>query len=313
MSFSQEVKAEISQNILRDCCKKAQLAAFLQLASSISINQSGMTLLIKTENATTAKRIWILIKEVYQVETELSVMKKMKLKKNNVYYVRVLNQAKEILEDIGLLTEKGIGTRPKSQLVKKECCARAYLAGAFLATGSINSPLKSNYHLEIAANEQDHANYIEKIMHRFDLPAKQTKRRNQYVIYLKVSEKISDFLRLIGTYNAVLNFEDQRIQRDFRNSFTRLDNCELANEVKTIEAGKKQLEDIQCLQDAGRFEMMDKKLIEVANLRIEFPEYSLNELCEEYQRQTENEISKSGMKHRFTKIKTLAEEIRKQK
>jgi len=309
MSFSQEVKAEIGQNILHPCCQRAQLAAFIQLCSTLSISSGKMTLNIRIENPTTAKRIWVLLKELYGVETELSVIKKMNLKKNNIYYIRVLGEAKKILENLYLLKDGKLVHHPPAQLVKKECCARAYLAGSFLATGSVNSPQKSNYHLEMVANDEEHGQYVIRIMKRFDLPAKYIKRRNQHVAYLKQSEKISDFLRCIGAHNAVMDFENHRIQRDFKNNFIRLDNCELANEVKTLNASKKQLEDIQKIIDKGRFEMMDEKLQEIANLRIEFEDYSLIELCEEYKVQYKKEISKSGMKHRFSKIKELANMI----
>lgn len=309
MSFSQEVKAEIGQNILHPCCQRAQLAAFIQLCSSLSISEGKMHLNIRIENPTTAKRIWVLLKELYGVETELSVIKKMNLRKNNIYSIKVVNEAKNILEDLNLLKNGELLDHPPAQLVKKECCARAYLAGSFLATGSVNSPQRSNYHLEIVTNDEGHSQYIIRIMKRFDMPAKYIKRRNQHVVYLKQSEKISDFLRCIGAHNAVMDFENHRIQRDFKNNFVRLDNCELANEVKTLNASKKQLEDIQVIQKSGRFEMLDEKLKEVAQLRLDYPDYSLLELCEVYQQEYGKEISKSGMKHRLSKIKEISEQI----
>ena len=107
-----------------------------------------------------------------------------------------------------------------------------------MAGGSVNSPNKANYHLEISTNNEGLAKFIQKLMNRFDLPAKYIKRRNQDVIYLKASDKIGDFLRYIGASDAVFTFEDSRIQRDFMNSLTRLDNCELANEMKSMAAGK---------------------------------------------------------------------------
>jgi len=310
MSFSQEVKAEIGQNILHRCCQQAQLAAFIQLCSTLSISSGRMTLSVRIENPTTAKRIWVLLKELYGVETELSVIKKMNLKKNNIYAIKVLEKVKDILKDLSLLKEEELLQHPPALLVKKECCARAYLAGSFLATGSVNSPQKSNYHLEIVTNDEEHTQYIIRIMKRFGLPAKYIKRRNQHVAYLKQSEKISDFLRCIGAHNAVMDFENRRIQRDYKNNFVRLDNCELANEVKTLVASGKQLEDIQLIIDGGRFGMMDEKLQEVASLRLKYVDYSLMELCEMYEKEYQKEISKSGMKHRFSKIKEEAIKIR---
>ena len=309
MSFTTDVKAEVGQNILKPCCQKAQLAALIQLCSSLGLNSQGLYLTIRTENATTVKRIWTLLKESYAPRMELSILKKMNLKKNNIYVIQVRSNVREILDDLTLLNEGTLREHPLKSIVRKDCCARAYLAGAFMASGSVNSPAITSYHLEIATLRGTHADYIQQLMLRFDLPAKQIQRRNQYVVYLKASEKISDFLRLIGAYESLMNFEDVRIQRDYINSLTRLDNCELANEVKTLEAGKKQLESIRILEENNRIEHLDYKLQEVIRLRKENPEASLLELCSLYETNTGTPISKSGMKHRLAKLNEMAEKL----
>ena len=120
MSFTTEVKSEIAQNELKPCCQKAELSALVQLCSSLTINAQGMSLMIKTENAATAKRILKLLKENYAVETDLSVIKKMNLKKNNIYRLQVLNKTTEILNDLGLFTDHGLQNHPTRKLVQKE-------------------------------------------------------------------------------------------------------------------------------------------------------------------------------------------------
>ena len=147
---------------------------------------------------------------------------------------------------------------------------------------------------------------------RFDLPAKQIRRRNQEVVYLKASDKISDFLRCVGASDAVFTFEDSRIQRDFMNSLTRLDNCELANEMKSITAGKKQLVDIQWIETYRTLDSLPEKLQHVAYARKQLPEASLNELCEYCAEEFNETISKSGMKHRLAKLRELADQYRKE-
>lgn len=311
MSFTTEVKSEIAANELHPCCMKAELSAVLQMCSTMNFTSDGVHLTIKTENPTTAKRIYKLVKERYDVTTRLSVIKKMKLKKNNIYVIRVENKAMEILKDLEIFTEKGLQAHPSSRMLRKECCARAYLAGAFLAGGSVNSPNKANYHLEISTNNEGLAKFIQKLMNRFDLPAKYIKRRNQDVIYLKASDKIGDFLRYIGASDAVFTFEDSRIQRDFMNSLTRLDNCELANEMKSMAAGKKQLEDIQWIENYRGLEALPEKLQHAAYARKELPEASLLELCDYCADVYEETISKSGMKHRLAKLKEMADQYRK--
>ena len=304
MSFSTDIKQEIANNELNKCCIRAQLSAIIQLCSSLSISSEGLALSIKTENATVAKRIYKLIKELYGVDVDLAIIKKMNLKKNNIYQLRVHKRATAILEDIGLWSSRSLLERPLKKIVQKECCARSYLAGAFMATGSCNTPKKSDYHLEVAANSEQLALFIASIMERFYIHAKIIKRRNNYVVYVKMADKIADFLRCIGASESLLKFEDIRISRDFTNSLTRLDNCEVANEMKSQKAAKKQLEDINKL--GKNLENIDIKLQEVAKLRLANPEMSLNELCNEYEKIYGMPISKSGIKHRFVKISQLA-------
>ncbi len=302
MSFTTDVKAEITQQPIKACCQKAQLAALIQLNASLIIHEQQLQLMIHSENASTAKRIFKLLKENYTPDMNLQVIKKTKLKKNNVYALEIKSKVKDILNDLGLVTEKGIQSHPSKKIVSKECCARAYLAGAFLAAGSVNSPQKSNYHLEIVTQHEAHAQFIESLMKRFDLPAKTILRRNQHVTYLKASDKISDFLRIVSANSAVLDFEEIRIQRDFHNSLTRLDNCEVANEMKTQAAAAKQIIAIETLMKRGVIERLDERYSVVAQLRLDNPEANLNELCELYEEETGTGISKSGLKHRLTKI-----------
>ncbi len=310
MSFASEVKSEIAFNELKPCCARAQLAALLQCDASLTISNQQWELHFKTESPTTAKRFWVLLKQRYELTPELSILRKVKLKKNYTYVIMVKEKVKKILEDLKLWDAHGLTNRVAADVVRKECCARAYLAGAFLACGSVNSPTSSNYHLEIALSNEKMAEFVVTLMERFNLPAKIIKRRNKHVVYLKASDKISDFLRAVAAYEAVMNFEDTRIQRDFKNSLTRLDNCEVANEMKTIKAANKQIEAIEFLQQHDMFELLHERLKEVAILRQINPDASLNELAEIYQSHTGNKMSKSGIKHRFNKIIEQAENLK---
>lgn len=309
MSFSQEVKREITTVPLNQCCQRAQLSAFLHINSDLLIVNRTMQLQIKIENANSAKYLFQAIKDRYAVDIELSVLKKQQLRKNNVYVLTVLDKAIEILEDLGIYSSKGMRNTPFATITLKDCCAKSYLSGAFLASGSINSPAKSNYHMEISSVDEALSGFILKQMNRFDLDAKLVKRRNRYVIYAKQADKIGDFLRLSGAHNNTMSFEDERIQRDFRNSLTRLDNCEVANEMKSIKAGNTQLDDIYALIKHNRYSHIDERLIRVGDLRMDHPEASLNELLEEYELKFGETLSKSGLQHRFKKISELASKL----
>lgn len=307
MSFTNEIKQEIAYNKLKDCCCKAQLSALLQLTSSISIIDRKINILVKTENPTTAKRIVSLAKQLYDVQTELTVTKKTNLRKNNVYRVRISDENRRILTDLSLYSEtRGLLSHPTYDVVSKDHCARAYIAGAFVAYGSCNSPNNSNYHLEIGVNDEDYASFIVKLMNRFNFDARITQRRAKYIVYLKRADSIADFLKLIGAHESCMNFENVRIDRDFINSQRRVENCLIANEVKKLRAADEQMMMINKIKEHGLTDKLDEKLKMVYDLRIKYPDASLIELCDYYEKRYGQTISKSGIKHRLNKIENIA-------
>ena len=309
MSFTSEIKQEISYNELKNCCKRAELSALVQLTSSLSYSSDGFYLSVRSENPTTSKRIMKLIKSLYECDVKLEVATKTNLRKNNVYTLKVKNNVTGILEDLGIYSERGLLSHPSYTLISKDCCARAYLAGAFIAYGACNSPLKSNYHLEISLNDLDYASFIVKLFNRFSLNAKISKRRNRYIVYLKKADAISDFLRLIGAHESLMNFENSRINRDFKNNLIRLDNCEIANEMKTINAAQNQIEYMQKIIDSGKYEILNDKLKNVIDLRLKNPDSSLSELCTLYEKGYGTSISRSGLKHRLNKLELMAKNL----
>lgn len=311
MSFSSDVKTEVSQKVMEGNDARAELSALIQMTSSLSFSNRGMTLLVTVENAAVARTILRLVKDRYNANTEMFVKKKMNLKKNSVYGLRIMQNATDILKDLGLYSARGLLEKPLLKIVQTDNNARAYLAGAFLAAGSVNPPEKKNYHLEIVADNEEHAKFLINQMERFDIHAKINNRRGKFVVYVKAAEKISDFLRVMDASRSVFEFEDIRISRDLNNSIIRLNNIDLANEIKTHTAADNQLEDIRILEEKGKLKNLDKKLTEAVTLRMENPEASLIELTEIYAETYGKTISKSGMKHRFVKIHELAMEGRK--
>lgn len=232
----------------------------------------------------------------------------MRLKKNNVYIVRLSQQAKEILEDMKILGEGFTFIHDiASDLVKKKCCKRSYLRGAFLAGGSVNNPETSSYHLEIASLYKEHNDSLCELMNKFGLNSKTLERKKGYITYLKEAEKITEYLNIIGAVNALLRFEDVRIVRDMRNSVNRLVNCETANLNKTIGASIRQVENIRYINDTVGLHILPEKLREIAELRLHYTDVTLKELGEMVSGGT---ISKSGINHRLRKIDEIAEKLR---
>lgn len=306
MSFSSNVKQEVSQKVMEGNDARAELSALIQMTSSLSFSNRGMTILVSVENAAVARTIYRMIKERYNSEIELFVKKKMNLKKNRIYGLRILSGAPVILTELGIYSARGLLQKPLQKIVASDNNARAYLVGAFLASGSLNPPEKPDYHLEITAANEDHAYFLQELMNRFYLNAKVIERRNKFIVYIKAAEKIADFLRIIEADQALFDFENIRIERDLANNIQRLNNIDVANEMKAQSAALKQLEDIKKIEDSGRYDSLDQKLKDVIEIRKEYPEASLNELCSLLEEKTKKSVSKSGLRHRFVKIHDIA-------
>ncbi|AWI13498.1 DNA-binding protein WhiA [Caldifermentibacillus hisashii] len=307
MSFASDVKKELTNLPIDDTCSKSELSALIRMNGAVSFTNQRLVVDIQTENAAIARRIYSLLKKHYQVDVELFVRKKMRLKKNNVYIVRLIDQVKEILKDLSIIDEGfEFHHQIATELIQKKSCKRAYLRGAFLAGGSINNPETSSYHLEIFTLYKDHSEALCELLNSFSLNSKTLERKKGWITYLKEAEKISDFLGIIGAHNALLRFEDVRIVRDMRNSVNRLVNCETANLNKTIGAAIRQVENIKFIDQTIGLDSLPEKLREIAKLRIEYQDVTLKELGE----MVSGGISKSGINHRLRKIDEIAEKLR---
>ena len=199
---------------------------------------------------------------------------------------------------------------PPSYFLDSDDLKRAYLRGAFLAKGSINDPKKSRYHLEFLVDTSYEADYLMDLLNYFDLHAKVISRDKGYMTYIKEAEKIGDFLRIVSANNAILYYEDIRIYRDHKNMTNRLNNMEQANVDKSINASREQLEDINLIKEKIGFDALDEKLQAVVTYREKYPEVSLAELSEIISSELDKKITKSGLSHRFRKIKEIADRLR---
>ena len=308
MSFASETKKELTNIEVKECCANAELSALIRMNGSLSFSNQMLVVNIQTENAAIARRIYTLIKKRYDSPVELLVRKKMRLKKNNVYIVRIKEDTKKILEELKILGEGFTFIHNISaDLTKKKCCRRSYLRGAFLAGGSVNNPETSSYHLEVFSLYEEHNEALSELMNSFGLNSKTLERKKGFITYLKEAEKITEFLNIIGAHNALLRFEDIRIVRDMRNSVNRLVNCETANLNKTIGAALRQVENIKFIEKHVGLHVLPDKLREIAELRVNYQDVTLKELGEMVSGGT---ISKSGINHRLRKIDQLADKIR---
>ncbi len=310
MSYASEVKKELTAIKVHQKNAQAELMALIRMNGSITLANHQLILNIQTENPAIARRIYSLLKEFYHVESEIVVRRKMKLKKNNQYIVRLRYAAQHVLDDLGILQNLQIKERVPMELLDDEWMVRSYLRGAFLAGGSVNNPETSRYHLEIYSLYEEHNEMIAQMMNKFGLNAQTTARRSGFIVYLKEAEKIADFMSLIGATNSMLQFENVRIVRDMRNSVNRLVNCENANMNKIANASTRQIENIRLIDERVGIQTLPDKLREIAETRLAHQEVSLKELGELV---PGGPISKSGVNHRLRKLNAYADELRMSK
>ncbi len=310
MSFSIKIKKEITNLEKTKAEKIAELSAFIRNNAYIDENLIN----IHTENITLAKWVFKLLKDLYDINPQIIIRRNFNFKKNYSYFLSINPRRNDLLKDLSIINKEGFFINiPREYIIGDEELIKAYLRGVFLASGSINNPKTSQYHLEIAIDELEYALFMESLLNSFNLNSKMIKRIKGYVIYIKAADKISDFLKMIEAHKGVLYFEDVRVYKEQRNITNRLNNCEQANVERIINTAFKQIEDINLIKEELGLHFLDNKLEEVAKYRLKYPEYSLLELSDIITSKTKKPISKSGLYHRFRKIKQLADNIRKNK
>ncbi len=300
MSFTSEVKKEIIEKRYSKIENDVILSSYIRNTKE----QSNERIEIITENIEVLSYILEILKLEYDITNTIEKLYQTNFK-HDVYRLVIDENLEEI--NSNLIIDKDI---VDDYFIDSDDLKAAYLKGAFLATGSINDPKKSRYHLEFLTENVKEANFIEKILNYFYLNAKSIKREKGYMVYVKEAEKIGDFLRLIGTNRAIMYYEDIRIYRDHINMTNRLNNCEQANVDKIISSANKQIEDIDLILDKLGMDFLDEKLQEVVIYRKKYPDVSLEELSNIITIETSKPITKSGLNHRLRKLKEIASKIK---
>ena len=304
MSYTVSIKEEIAKYVGTESEAIAELSAYIRNNGTINKKKIVMT----TENYFIIERVKKIIEELFSVMVKEKVIENLNFSKKELYELDITEKIEEINIKLGITDDKGLylDTVP-NYIVGDEETIKAYLKGTFLASGSINDPQKSRYHMEILIGEPEEAVFVQKLLNQFDLNAKILSREKGYMIYIKEAEKISDFMKLLGATNAVLYYENVRIYRDQKNMTNRLNNCEQANMDKVFETANEQLKQIEIIEENDGTMLLDSKTKEALDYRKKYPEASLRELADIISLETGKKITKSGLNHRMRKIKELAE------
>ena len=325
MSFSSEVKGELARlENKKKCCMLAEIAGFLRVSSSIRLAGGGkLGIVATTENAAIARHYKKLIRGYFKSNAGLAVgdsqMPGARSRKNR-YYLNILRETGMMLIREG---DDYFSDGIYQPIVKSKCCRKSYLRGMFLSCGTISDPKKS-YHLEFVLDKEQSANDLKKLIGSFvDLSANISRRGDNYIVYIKKAQYISDLLGIMGADNAVLEFENIRISKSLHGDVQRMLNCDNANVDRTLSAAEEQRGWIRKIaeDELGREAYPDEladpgsafwtdglrhlpsQLKEVAFIRLYKPEASLAEIGE-----TLNPpIGKPAVSKRFARLKALAE------
>ena len=314
MSFSSDVKDELSRQLSAPMhCKIAELAAIISFCGRMNCLEDGRIVLkIHTENLAVARKYFTLLRKTFNISSDMTIRRNMKQKKSWTYILAVNDDhmARKVLSAVKFINHEGEltgdGSVVSSVIMQNNCCKRAFLRGSFMAGGSMSDPSKT-YHFEIVCMNEEKARQIQSIMNVFELDAKIIMRKKYFVVYIKEGTQIVDMLNIMEAHISLMELENIRILKEMRNSINRRVNCETANINKTVSAAVKQVEDIQYIKNTVGFRDLSDGLVEIANLRLEYPDASLVELG----RMLSTPVGKSGVNHRLKKLSDRACELRK--
>lgn len=314
-SFSSSIKHEIIKSIESEaCCERSLLSVLLKMNGNMVLAPEapqGFVLQMNTENAALARCVFQLSKKRYSVSPEIIVHRRVQLRKNRVYQLHWKQDVQTILDDLGFSycvpsLQMNSEDSKIAAWLQKDCCCRAYIRGAFLAGGSVSDPEKSSYHLEILVADAEHGQFLCQLMKKIELHPRKIQRKSGWMVYVKEGEQIGDFLRWIGAHPSLLAFENVRILKGMRNSVNRAVNCETANLNKTVQAAMRQIDYIQQLDRTIGLQQLPVHLREIAELRRDHPELSLEELGRLL---PSGVASKSAVNHRLRKLEDMARRL----
>lgn len=270
MSFSQDTREELIKLFCKaEHARKAELAAIFVMGSRGLSRDAGSGKYIYEDPRASAETGTEPLRKVFNIDGELDL--------------------------------KG----PLKPLIKKPDDKRAFLRGAFIVGGTISDPSKDN-HFEITVPDKGTAGLLKDLFADFDVELKEMNRRGKWVVYLKDGEMIAQALNVIQAHNALMKFENARIEREIRGVVNRKFNCDTANINKAVTASMKQTEDIRLIDSVMGLSELEPGLRDICQVRLANPDMSL----EEVGAACTPPVGKSGANHRFRKIAEMAAQLR---
>lgn len=303
------VKDELSRVLgNRRCCRQAELSALMRTEGTLHLQGSNqLAIHTESENASVARAIIKLARELFDRTPDLSLQKMPRLR-NQVCYCLSFYEGDNLLQ---ILNELGIldaHARPLDgiprRLLRDRCCKAAYLRGAFLGCGFLGD-MRKNKHLEFNLSNQDMAEGILSLLSDLGFAAGYFQRRSSHVVYLKRKESILELLALMGAHATVLRIENDLIVSSIKEDVNRRVNCETANLRKVTRAAQEQINNIRLVEEELGLGRLSPSLQDIALARLNHPDFSLVELGNS----TDPPISKSATYHRLNRIAAIARQL----
>ena len=316
MSYASETKNELARiQPEKDCCKLAEITGFMRFAGTVVFAGGGkFRMIMTTPSLAVVRHYKMLIKSYFGVDTDIEMgtggsgSRGLKGAKAKEYIIRIgpENNSEMILREMGILIVRG-GMNTLSDgiydgIVKTKCCRKAFLRGAFLGAGTINNP-ENSHHFEIDTASEGCARDLRRLMNSFvDINARIVERKSGYGVYLKAREQIADTLAIMGASEMYFDYQDKIIRKDTVSAARKIEQLDLVNMDKSIQAAERQVADIKRIAERQGLESLSPKLREIAMLRLDNPDLSIEELGQ----LLSPPLSKSGVNNRLRRIGEIA-------
>ncbi|WP_412032021.1 DNA-binding protein WhiA [Malacoplasma muris] len=305
MTFSQNVKEEITRNCYSNNQLKCILSAFLKNNITINISNNKLLYETKVRNNCIIRFITKSLSSLYRINKTLYFSKDSKLNNLTTYKLEFEGDFNKIENELFIFKDPTF-------LLQTIEDKQAFLIGAFLSGGSVNNPSSSNYHFEIRSHNFDLIEYVKKIISELGVDAKIMKRKNIYVLYVKKSEYISDLLKYMNASESMYIYEDKRIYRDYTNQMQRLNNLDISNLKKTVDASIDQVKWInELIAHKEIYNSLSEKEKIFCTLRLKYQQATLNNLVYHYKNEFNLVVTRTGLNHYVRKIRNIYNKIKK--
>ncbi len=310
MSFTSQVKAELTGLPLdARCCVTAELSAFILGASVMTLKGNGqISLSFRTGSAAVLKRALKLFNATGTAVARPRLLLRDRLAGRREYLLSLQDaDSHRLLREQGMLRRDETGAErfaAPQRVMRRNCCRRSYLRGAFLACGYIADP-RRRYQVEWVYQDAARALRLKRVLSQTGLSATLSERRGCALLTLTGGEQVAELLKLMGASILVFELENLRAEKSLRERANRAVNCDQANLKRQLTASSRQIEAIENLSFSRGLSSLPERLERLARLRLSQPDAKLSELGE----QMSPPLSKSGVAHQMRQLLALAEEL----